>query len=52
MFITFQELLKNQTAENVVDNTSNENEMSFSQEAVNTEEIEEDNNLNNFYLYI
>jgi cell division protein FtsZ len=37
-----EELLRNQEAENIVENTSNENEMSFSQEAIATPESEQD----------
>jgi cell division protein FtsZ len=37
-----EELLRNQEAENIVENTSNENEMSFSQEAITTPESEQD----------
>ena len=37
-----QELVKNQEVENVVDNPSDENETSFTQEALDTEEIKED----------
>jgi len=35
-----EELLRNQHVENIVENTSNENEISFSQEAMNTSEPE------------
>jgi cell division protein FtsZ len=38
-----EELVKNQEAESVVENTSNENEVSFSQEAFETEESEDKN---------
>ena len=37
-----EELLRNQEAENIVENTSNENEMSFLQEAIATPESEQD----------
>ena len=37
-----EELVKNQEVENVVDNASDENEMSFTQEALDTEETKED----------
>ncbi len=37
-----EELLRNQKAENIVENTSDENEMSFSQEAIATPESEQD----------
>ena len=37
-----EELLRNQEAENIVENTSNENEMSFSQEAIATSESEKE----------
>ena len=37
-----EELLRNQEAENIVENTSDENEMSFSQEAIATPESEQD----------
>ena len=36
-----EELLKNQEAENIVENTSNDNEMSFSQEAIASSENEQ-----------
>ena len=38
-----EELLKNQDVENIVENSSEENEISFSQEAINTEETEQEN---------
>jgi cell division protein FtsZ len=38
-----QELLKNQEAENIVENTNQENEMSFSQEALAASETEQEN---------
>ena len=37
-----EELLRNQEAENIVENTSDEHEMSFSQEAINTPENEKE----------
>ena len=37
-----EELLKNQEAESVVENTSNENEVSFSQEAFETQESKDE----------
>ena len=37
-----EELLRNQEAENIVENTSDENEMSFSQEAIATSESEKE----------
>jgi len=37
-----EELLKNQEAENIVDNISEENEVSFSQEATETSEVEDE----------
>ena len=37
-----EELLKNQEAESIVENTSNENEISFSQEVIETTEIEKE----------
>ena len=37
-----EELLRNQEAENIVENTSDENEMSFSQEAIATPESEQE----------
>jgi len=37
-----EELLRNQEAENIVENTSDENEMSFSQEAISTPENEQE----------
>ena len=37
-----QELVKNQDVENVVDNPSDDNEISFTQEALDTEEIKQD----------
>ena len=37
-----EELVKSQEVENVVDNSSEDNEISFTQEALNTEEIKED----------
>ena len=40
-----EELVKNQEAESVVENTSNENEVSFSQEAFETEESEDKNSV-------
>ena len=36
-----QELVKNQEVENVVDNTSDDNEISFTQEALETEETKQ-----------
>jgi len=36
-----EELLKNQDAENIVENVSNQNEVSFSQEAIETTEIDQ-----------
>ena len=41
-----EELLKNQEVESVVGNTSEENEVSFSQEALETSEIDQDNSVN------
>ena len=37
-----EELLKNQEPESIVENTSNENEISFSQEVIETTEIEKE----------
>ena len=37
-----EELLRNQEAENIVENTSDENEMSFSQEAITTQDNKEE----------
>ena len=38
-----EELLKNQEVENIIENTSNENEKSFSEEAINLSEPQQDN---------
>ena len=38
-----EELLKNQELESIVENTSEENEVSFSQEAIETQKTEEEN---------
>ena len=38
-----EELLKNQDAENIIENISEDNEKSFSQEAIDTEETEQSN---------
>jgi len=38
-----EELLKNQDAENIVDNISEDNEVSFSQEAIETQEVGQEN---------
>jgi cell division protein FtsZ len=40
-----EELVKNQDAESIVENTSLENELSFSQEAMNEQETEKENSL-------
>ncbi len=40
-----EELLKNQEVKNVIENTSDENEVSFSQEAMESSEIEQENSV-------